>query len=111
MALKINLKILKNEINNNIREYLIDKNKKKQILGDIEVPLNICVDILQFVLTKKSKTERNNIFAPINEIINSYNIFIQKFTNSNYNNIELILEHLPNIINKLFSITNCLNDS
>lgn len=60
-----NLKILKNEINNNIREYLIDKNKKKQILGDIEVPLNICVDILQFVLTKKAKQKEIIFLHPL----------------------------------------------
>lgn len=101
-----NLKLIKQEIKDTlfIQDYLKKKNKEKQILGDIEVPLNICIDILKYVLIKKSKEEQNNIFLPIKNITDSYDIFIKKFTYSNYNNIELILEFLPSVLTKLFNI-------
>ena len=101
-----NLKVIKKEITNskNIENYLIKKNLEKKILGDIEVPLNICIDILNYVLVKKNKLDQDNIFFPIKDVIETYYTFIKKFTNSNYNNINLILEYLPNIINKLFNI-------
>lgn len=101
----INLELIKNELNNSsIKDYLIKKHSDNQILGNIEVPLNICMDILNYVFIKKNKIEQDHIFNPINNIIKLYFIFTKKFTEANYNNIDLILEYIPYIINELLNI-------
>lgn len=97
-----NLEIIKNIFNKpytimQIKSYLIEKNKDKLILGDLEVPLAICIDILEFQIEFK----KDNIFNPIEEIINNYTEFIIMFTNKRYLDIELILKYLPDIILKL----------
>ena len=80
--------------------YLIQKHKEKKILGDIEIPLSICMDIFETNLIKKSKSE----FNPIKIQVEKYNEFLSKFTDGNYTNIKLILEYLPNILSELISI-------
>jgi len=83
-----------------IRKYLIELNKKKQILGNIEIPLNKAIDILEYY-----KRPCDHIkFKPIHDLIEDYNYFLIKFTNGNYLNINLILEYLPNILYYLVAI-------
>ena len=89
-----------------ITEFLIRNNKEKKILGEIEVPLNVCIDILKFILDRKSFNKQNTTFMPIKNIIDKYNIFLKKFTNRNYNDINLILIYLPDIINNLINLEN-----
>ena len=84
----------------NLSLYLIQKHKEKKILGDIEIPLSICMDIFETNLIKKSKSE----FNPIKIQVEKYNEFLSKFTDGNYTNIKLILEYLPNILSELISI-------
>jgi hypothetical protein len=83
-----------------IKEFLIQKNKENLILGDLEIPINLCMDILDTNLFIKNNTE----FNPINNIVFRYNKFLSIFTNGKYNDIDLILEYLPDIIFKLISL-------
>ena len=105
---KINDIICKNTSNkiyqNSIKMYLIKLNKEKKILGDLEIPLNICIDILKFNFYKKSKDEQFILFMSIKKLINKYEIFLKKFTNNNYNDINLILQFIPELIQALINI-------
>jgi hypothetical protein len=106
-----NLKIIKNIFNdgvNIVEEYLITQNKEKKILGDLEIPLNLCMDILDTnLLFKDSKTNLGD-FHPIQEQVDRYNTFLSKFTNGNYNNIDLVMEYLPGIVIILLNLK-CIN--
>ena len=84
-----------------IKNYLINNNKRKKILDNIEIPLNICIDILEFNFLKKKD---KYIFNPIKDLIDKYKLFLSKFTNKNYNNIDLILDFLPEIIYNLIKL-------
>lgn len=101
-----NIKVLKsffisNDIDH-IIEFLIKKNKSKEIIGDLEIPLSICMDVLEFQY--KSNNDVSNEFLPININILNYKKFIRKFTNGRYNDIELILKYIPNIIFQLLNL-------
>lgn len=102
-----NIELIKNIIipahkEENIKEYLIKQNNSKNILGELEIPLGICMDILDFQY--KIKNNINDDFLPINNHIINYEIFLSKFINGRYNDIDLILEYLPNIILSLLSL-------
>jgi hypothetical protein len=113
-----NLGLIKSILCNNtsidqIKSYLIQKNKEKLILDTLEIPINLCMDILDtnllFQESKKNTCESTikviHDYTPIKKHIDNYNKFLSKFTRGNYNNIELILEYLPNIIFNLISLT------
>jgi hypothetical protein len=85
----------------NIKDYLIKSNKEKKILGELEVPINIIMDIMGTII-KSHKLKQD--FEVIQKHIKNYNIFLLKFTNGNYNNINLILEYLPFIIFDLLNL-------
>lgn len=73
--------------------YLRKLNKKKHILGDLEIEIRDAVNILEIQQSK------NKWKCPkVEQIINNYTVFSKKFTGSNYNNINLIIEYIPNII-------------
>lgn len=93
------LKIIKEILGNNpelkhIKDYLIKKHKDKLILGQLEIPLGICMDILDTQYQIRASKE----FTSIHREVKKYNKFLSKFTNGQYNNIDLILQHLPDII-------------
>lgn len=99
-----NLKIIKCILGNthgksleNIKEHLIQKNKEKLILGYLELPLSICMDILETNLIKKNDPE----FLPIKHQVIKYNEFISQFTKGKYNDIDLILNFLPETLYNL----------
>jgi hypothetical protein len=82
-----------------IKQYLTNQHKEKNVLGKIEIPLGICMDILE---TNLSTKHTNSIqFNPIAIIVIKYNEFLQEFTKGRYNDIELILAHLPDILLQL----------
>jgi hypothetical protein len=89
-----------------IKDFLVQNHKNKLILGDIEIPLSICIDILEYQmqLNYKKKYINNEIFEPIHIKIIKYNEFLTKFTNGRYNDITLILEYLPTIIFELINL-------
>jgi hypothetical protein len=105
-----NLVIIKNVLNEcltieKIKTFLIQKNKERKILGCLEIPLGICMDILETnLLNKKLPKNKMNEFNVIQTRIISYNKFIQQFTNGNYNDINLILAFLPEILFDLVSL-------
>jgi hypothetical protein len=100
-----NIKLIKNILSENnqkeitldvIKLYLERKNKEKLILGDLEIPLNLCIDILDTNLIQTSnKNENNNYFSEIQKHVNNYNNFLSQFTNGNYNNLQLVLSMVP----------------
>jgi hypothetical protein len=113
-----NLGLIKSILCNNtsidqIKSYLIQKNKEKLILDTLEIPINLCMDILDTNLlyqeskkdTYESTVRVTDEYTPIKKHIDNYNKFLAKFTMGNYNNIELILEYLPNIIFNLISLS------
>lgn len=100
-----NIKLIKNIINktptiDDIKKYLIQQNKDKKILGDLEIPVNLCMDILD-----NKSLSKNKEFQPIQIYVDVYNEFLSQFTNGNYNNINIILKYLPNIIFTLVSLS------
>ena len=102
----INLNIIKSIIPSNSSElYIIDflkqKNRKKLILDNLEIPLNLCMDILDTNLMNKINKSDFNI---IKIYVDKYNHFLNKFTNGNYSNINIILEYLPDILIYLISL-------
>jgi hypothetical protein len=97
-----NLKLVKELLGHNpelkhINEYLIKKHENKLILGQLEIPLGICMDILY---TQYQICESNE-FESIHNIVIKYNEFLSKFTKGRYNDIDLILQYLPDIIIRL----------
>lgn len=102
-----NLKIIKDIfINDNkktitrelITEYLEQKNKEKLILGELEIPLNLCMDILGTNLIQKKNSDD---FLSIQKQVLNYEKFLSKFTKGNYNNLPLILNYLVDILASL----------
>lgn len=82
-----------------IEKYLINLHEKKLILGELEIPISICVNILEFQYNRKSKKPNEiDYFKEVKLIIDNYNTFIENFTNGNYTNIKLILQYVPEII-------------
>jgi len=101
----VNLTLIKSTLGETIdekiiREYLIRQNKEKNILGCLEIPIGICMDVLETNLLKKNDAS----FISIQSQVTAYNYFVSKFTDGNYNNISLILEHLPAIIIRLAAL-------
>lgn len=96
-----NLTIIKSILGDNanktkIKEFLIQKNKEKKIIGELEIPLGICMDILETNLLNNKGD-----FSPIKKQVKIYNEFLSQFTNGNYNNIDLILAFLPDTLASL----------
>lgn len=85
---------------NDICKYVIKLNKEKQILGDLEIPLGVAIDILETNI----RTPHSSKFKRIYDLVERYNFFIQIFTKGNYNNISLISQHIPWIIYELLSL-------
>lgn len=101
----INLNLIKSIIGENatkekIQEHLIQKNKEKRILGHLEIPLGICMDILETNLLKKNDAT----FDPIQCQVIKYNKFLSQFTKGKYNDINLILNYLPDVILNLICL-------
>lgn len=98
-----NLKIIKTILPNfdadDIKSYLIKQHQEKTVLGELEIPLGICMDIMETNLTGK-----DNTFAPIANIIKTYNAFLREFTNGRYNDIDLIINYLPEILSQLIKL-------
>jgi hypothetical protein len=90
-----------------IKDFLIKKNKEKLILGHLEIPLGICMDIIDTQYAKKihNKFNKPNEFSSIHNEVIKYNRFLSEFTKGRYNDIELIIQHIPSIILRLTFLT------
>lgn len=109
----VNLKLIKDILGGDItlesiKKYLLQKHKECEILGDLEIPLSICMDIWETQLEIKSleTTGKKNNFDKIQNIVYIYNEFISKFTDGRYNDIEMILKYIPDVIYCITSL-NC----
>ena len=80
--------------------YISEINAKGLILGDLEVPLSLTIDILE--TTMKSKPR--GMFAPVLRLISSYHEFLGKFNPANYHNEFIKLEYIPEIIMTLMRL-------
>jgi hypothetical protein len=90
---------------NMIENYLIQKNKECKILDLLEIPIGICMDIIETNLSIRCKSSDNsNIFNQLEVRVNNYNTFLQQFTKGKYNDIKLILLYLPPIIYSLSNL-------
>ena len=104
-----NLRLIKNILGirpaiQNIKTYLIQETKGGNILGDLEIPLGICMDIWEFRLDAIGD-ESSDRFCVIKKIVSRYNYFLSLFTNGRYRDIDLILEYVPDIIHCLTSLS------
>lgn len=101
-----NLQIIKDLLNNatstsEIIKFLSQNNKEKKILGDMEIPLSICMDILETNLLSKSNAKE---FNPIQYQVELYNEFLSQFTKGRYTDLKLIVRYLPTIIQQLTNL-------
>jgi hypothetical protein len=92
-----------------IKLYLSEINDKQLILGDIEVPLGIIMDILDVVDCKKkcsdnSRDFKKDQFKPIEKIIKQYSSFLFHFTPSKYHNKDLKVNYLSDVLLVLMSL-------
>jgi hypothetical protein len=78
-------------------KYLTRLHKKKEILGCLEIPMGVAMSILETNLSSSPNPE----FKRITDLVTEYNSFLEKFTDGQYNNLDLILEYVPDIIFKL----------
>ena len=79
--------------------YLKKMNKNNNVLGDLEIPLGVSISILETNLQGD-----NTKFKKIRELVRKYLLFISIFTKGNYNNINLILQYVPDIVFELMSL-------
>ena len=91
-----NIKDILNEenikTNKDLINYLKKLNKKKQILGNLEIEIRDAVNILEIQQSK------NKWKCPkVEQIIKTYILFSKKFTQSNYNYIYSI-QYIPSIL-------------
>lgn len=97
---KYNLKKIKDLFKNEeISAYLKKNNEEKNILGELEIPLGIVMDILETNLYMQKYDDPQ--FAPIRKNVNIYNEFLTKFTDGNYNDIDLILKYLTPLLTNI----------
>jgi hypothetical protein len=89
----------------NISSYLRHLNAAKSVLGDLEIPLSICLDILETNLAiRKHNNDDSPDFDIIQQQVDYYNEFMRQFSDGNYNNLTLILTYLPSIIHALITV-------
>jgi hypothetical protein len=75
----------------NPRDFIIKCHYLNEILGEVEISIGKCVDIL-------SRTKSKTLQHKIDELCVNYYTFLTKFTDGNYNNLDLKLNSLPDII-------------
>lgn len=83
-----------------LKQYLTRLHKEKEILGLLEIPMGVAMSILETNMSRPPNPE----FIQITNLVNRYNTFLSKFTDGQYNNLGLILEHVPDIIFELVSL-------
>lgn len=95
-----------------IKTYLAEINDKQLILGDLEVPLGVAMDILDVIygktgdyLEKGPETDfRKEQFKPIEKIIRQYDEFLFQFTPSKYHDKDLKVGYLAGVLCVLMNL-------
>lgn len=92
---------------NNKKEKIIDfitqKHAEGRVLDNLEIPISICIDILETNLVFKQKDPNHNSsnFLPIQIQIEQYNDFLSQFSNGRYTDLPLIKKYLVPILTQL----------
>jgi hypothetical protein len=94
-----------------IKTYLGEINEKQLILGDLEVPLGVTMDILDVVFELKTFCSgkpgcylEKEQFKPIEKIIRQYDAFLFQFTPSKYHNKDLKVDYLSDVLLVLINL-------
>ena len=85
---RINSLIAQTQLTRWIRESI----KKGETLGDLELHLSNAVACLDAQLQRAVKKDE---FGFIQQIVDRWHTFMAKWTNGNYNDINLIMDHIP----------------
>jgi hypothetical protein len=99
-AIRSTLKSNNAESSESLCRYLRELHKKRDVLGDLEVPLGVAISIMETRFAVKNGAE----FVRIKALIQAYNEFVSQFTNKRYNDIELIITYIPSIVSVLLSL-------
>jgi hypothetical protein len=80
-----------------LADYLIKLQGQGDVLGELEVSLGVAVLLLEINMSQPPRPE----FKKITDLVDRYNKFISVFTRGNYNKIDLILDHIPDMVFEL----------
>ena len=111
-VIKKNIVDLKTNPLNKIKIYLEEINNKHLILGDLEVPLGVTMDILNVVygknknyLVEECKANfKKKMFNPIEKIIKQYDEFLFQFIPSKYHDKDLKVCYLAEVLLVLINL-------
>jgi hypothetical protein len=103
-----NLKLIKNTLKidkdvnkkEKIIKFITQKHAEGRVLDNLEIPISICIDILETHLVYKQKDTKYNSsnFLPIQIQIEQYNDFLSQFSNGRYTDLSLIKKYLVPIL-------------
>jgi hypothetical protein len=79
-----------------ICDYLQHLHRKKENLGDLEIPLGVSIGIME--------TNLRPGFTVISDIVNKYHEFVKQFTAGRYTDIDLVLQYVPDILLTLIGL-------
>jgi hypothetical protein len=100
--LKKNIGDIKKNTLIKIKIYLSEINDKHLILGDLEVPIGITLDILDVVYDNTSNCPEH--FKSIKKMIEKYRDFLFQFTPSEYHNKNLKIKYLADVLFVLMNL-------
>lgn len=79
-----------------IVKYLLEKQQNKEVIGNIEISINVCIEFVERFYKKINlSAHKKNILS---KMIKKYYTFLPIFTDGEYNNISLKVSFLPYII-------------
>jgi hypothetical protein len=97
--------ILPNGINQKekIINFITQKHSEGRVLDNLEIPISICLDILEtnLMFKKNDPKYKQSDFLPIQNQIDQYNIFLSQFRNGRYTDLPLIKKYLVPILIQL----------
>lgn len=88
-----------------LEQYLIYVDSKRLILGDLETPLNIAIDILDTVLCLDPDKASSREFAPVQNLVQLHREFLDQFTPDRYHDLRLKLHYIPNLVLPILQLT------
>jgi hypothetical protein len=96
------LQTYKNDINQKekIINFIIQKHTEGRVLDNLEIPISICLDILEtnLLIKQKDPKYKPSNFLPIQNQIDLYNAFLPQFSNGCYTDLSLIKKYIVPIL-------------
>ena len=83
-----------------IKTYLKKLNERKEILGDLEVPLGVAMDLVEAQI---NGTNRSPLYQPIYDLNKLYNKFLDDFIEKKYS-LEVLTEYVPDMLSSLMKL-------